>query len=135
MADRYSVQQMLLVVSHALTSVNTTDIGGLQSGWNVAVTSSENSALPFWTGKSPAAETDSLLAAFGWLLPGFMHAAVAVTTICTWASSPSPASLPSTVRVLPLVVAVQAVKCGLPAQLADVTSTSVARIAIRHYRG
>jgi hypothetical protein len=42
---------------------HTTVIGGVQSGWNVAVRSSENSALPFCTGKSPDALNDSLLAA------------------------------------------------------------------------
>jgi hypothetical protein len=39
--------------------VNRTVIGGLHEGWNVAVSVSETSALPFCTGKSPAADTDS----------------------------------------------------------------------------
>lgn len=46
-----------------------------------------------------------------------MHSAVALSTTCTWDSSPSPASLPETVRVLPdreTLVAVL-MKCGLPA--------------------
>ena len=37
----------------------------LHDGENTAVTDSVQSALPFCTGKSPAAETDSLLTAFG----------------------------------------------------------------------
>jgi hypothetical protein len=35
------------VVSVTVTSVKTTVIGGVQSGWNVAVTMSVKSALPF----------------------------------------------------------------------------------------
>jgi hypothetical protein len=35
-----------------------TVIGGVQSGWNVAIRSSENSAFPFCTGKSPSALND-----------------------------------------------------------------------------
>jgi hypothetical protein len=46
-----------LVVSVTVMSVNTTVIGGLQLGWNVAVAESVKSAFPFCTGKSPAAET------------------------------------------------------------------------------
>jgi hypothetical protein len=57
--------ELPLVSSVIVTSLNATVIGGLQSGWKVAVTVRMNSALPFWTGKSPAAETLSLLAAFG----------------------------------------------------------------------
>ena len=53
------------VVSVTVTSVNTTVIGGLHDGWNVAVAVSVKSALPFCTGKSPAAETLVLFAAFG----------------------------------------------------------------------
>ena len=52
-------------MSVTVTFVNLTVIGGLQLGWNVAVTESEKSALPFWTGKSPSAETFVLFAAFG----------------------------------------------------------------------
>ena len=54
-----------LVVSVTVTSVNSTLIGGLQSGWKVAVTESVKSALPFCTGKSPSAETACLFTAFG----------------------------------------------------------------------
>lgn len=64
---------MLFVVSVTVMSVNTTVIGGLQSGWNVAVTSIEKSALPFWTGTSSAPETLTLFAALGCWLPGLMH--------------------------------------------------------------
>src|SRR4030095_11185105 len=94
-----------------------TVIGGEQSGWNVAVRVRLKSALPFCTGKSPSALTLVLLAAWGWLSPGLMHSAVAVTTTCTWASLPRPASLPVTVSVLPEVVGGSTyTKCGLPAQ-------------------
>src|SRR5574341_1885556 len=117
---------MPLVVSVTVTSVNATVIGGLQSGWNTAVRVRLNSALPFCTGKSPSAETDSLLAALGWLLPGLMHSAVALTTMWTWASSPRPASLPETVRLSPVRVAVTVLltKCGLPAN-AGVVMTAI----------
>jgi hypothetical protein len=54
---------MPLVSSVTVTFVNLIVIGGLQLGWNVAVSVSENSALPFCTGKSPSAETDSLFVA------------------------------------------------------------------------
>ena len=53
------------VVSVTVTSVNTTVIGGLHDGWNTAVALSVKSALPFCTGKSPAALTLVLFAAFG----------------------------------------------------------------------
>ena len=75
--------EILLVVSVTVMSVNSTVIGGLHDGENGAVTESSKSALPFWTGKSPTAETDSLFTAFGWLPPPLMQRAVAVTTICT----------------------------------------------------
>lgn len=60
-----SVVLMPLVVSVTTTSVNATVIGGLQGGWNTAVNVRLKLALPFWTGNCPAAETDSLLFAFG----------------------------------------------------------------------
>jgi hypothetical protein len=60
---------MLFVVSVTVMSVNATVIGGLQSGWNVAVNSIEKRALPFWTGTSSAAETLSLFTALGCLPP------------------------------------------------------------------
>lgn len=50
-----SVTEMPLVVSVTVTSPKTTVIGGLHLGWKVAVRVSEKFALPFWTGKSPAA--------------------------------------------------------------------------------
>jgi hypothetical protein len=107
----------LFVVSDSVTSVNWTVIGGLHGGWNTAVSVSEKFALPFCTGKSPAALTDSLLTALGWLPPPLIHSAVALTTTWTCASSPSPASLPDTVRLLSVRYAVieLATKCGLPA--------------------
>jgi hypothetical protein len=114
--DHWSVQQIEFVVSQTEMSVNPTVIGGLQSGWNVAVNSIEKRALPFWTGTFSSAETLSLFTAFGCLSPRLMHSAVALTTTVIWSSSPSPASLPSTVRVLPLVVWLHSTKCGLPAQ-------------------
>lgn len=86
-------------VSETVTSENLTVIGGLQSGWKLAVRVSENSALPFCTGKSPSAETDSLFSALGCLAPGLMHSAVAVTSMWTWVSLPRPASLPETRRM------------------------------------
>jgi len=64
------------VVSVTVTSVKTTVIGGLQSGWKVAVADSVKSAFPFCTGKSPSAETLSLFAALGWWAPGLMQSAV-----------------------------------------------------------
>src|SRR6187549_1245443 len=117
---------MPLVVSVTVTSVNWTVIGGLHDGWNVAVSVRLNSALPFWTGKSPSLETSSLLTAFGWLPPPLMQSAVAVTTMCTCASSPSPASLPDTVRLSPVRVTVTVLetKCGLPAHAAGTASAS-----------
>ncbi|MDF2733483.1 MAG: hypothetical protein K0S97_106 [Chloroflexota bacterium] len=60
-----NVAEMPLVVSVTVTPVKTTVIGGVQSGWNVAVSVSSKVALPFWTGKSPSAETLALLAALG----------------------------------------------------------------------
>src|SRR6266536_17467 len=105
-----------LVVSSSVTLSHWTDIGGVQSGWKVAVTVKLKSAFPFWTGKSPTAEKLALLPAFGWFPPGLMHWASAVTTTCICASSPRPASLPLTVRVSPDSVTVIALrmKCGLP---------------------
>ena len=52
-------------VTVTTTFENWTVIGGVQSGWNVAVSDCEKSALPFWTGMSPAAEKLCLFAAFG----------------------------------------------------------------------
>src|SRR5262245_34303615 len=108
---------MPLVKSVTVTSVNATGIGGLHDGEDTGVSVSEKSALPFCTGNCPSAETDSLLTALGWLPPPLMHSAVAVTWMLTCASSPSPASLPETVRLLSVRVAVieLATKCGLPA--------------------
>src|SRR2546422_10061072 len=57
--------EMPLVVSVAERLLNTTVIGGLHSGWNVAVRVNDQSALPFCTGKSPAAFMLSLFPAFG----------------------------------------------------------------------
>jgi len=68
-------------VSRTTTFENLTVIGGLQSGLNVAVRVSSKIAFPFCTGKSPSAETDSLLTAFGCLPPLLMHSAVAVTSM------------------------------------------------------
>src|SRR5215208_4413671 len=95
---------------------HTTVIGGVQSGWNVAVRSSENSALPFCTGKSPEALNDSLLAACGLWLPGLMHAAspLSVTWICS--TAPSPATFPAAVTVVPEMLIV-----GDPTKCAPVT--------------
>src|SRR6266498_4791865 len=108
---------MPLVVSVTDTFVNSTVIGGLHDGWNTAVTDRVQSALPFWTGKSPAAETDALLTALGWLPPLLMHSAVAFRTTWICASSPSPASLPETVRVSSdrVTVVADLMKWGLPA--------------------
>jgi len=77
---------MLFVVSQTVMLENTTVIGGVQSGWNVAVPSIEMIALPFWTGTSSLPETLVLFAAFGWLLPGWMHDAVADSTTVIWDS-------------------------------------------------
>src|SRR5919204_1332056 len=104
-----------LVSSTRLTSVNWTVIGGLQSGWNVAVSERVPSALPFCTGKSPAELTLSLFTAFGCLPPLLMHSAVALSTTWTCASLPSPASLKLTVRVFPSREASAVTKCGFPA--------------------
>src|SRR6266545_536111 len=108
---------MLFVVSVTVTSVYATVIGGLHGGWKVAVSVRLNSALPFCTGKSPSFDTSSLFTAFGWLPPPLMQSAVAVTTMWICASLPSPASLPDTVRVSSVRVAltVLSTKCGLPA--------------------
>src|SRR5689334_12577534 len=124
---------MLFVVSVTVMLVKATVIGGLQEGWKVAVTDSEKSALPFWTGKSPAALTLSLLTAFGWLPPPLMHRAVALRTTWIWASSPRPASLPVTVSVLPDADAWRLVsmKCGLPAHALGMAMTNAAHMPPR----
>jgi len=132
-----SVTEMSLVVSVTVTFVYSTVIGGLHGGWKVAVSVSEKSALPFCTGKSPAVETSSLFTAFGWLPPRLMHSAVAVTTMWTWSSSPRPASLPETVRVPSVLVAltVLSTKCGLPAHAGTVKiAVAIARTATIHNR-
>ena len=89
------------MVSVTVTSVNWTVIGGAHSGWNVAVTDSVQSALPFCTGKSPADETLALFTALGWLPPPLMHSAVALSSTWICGSSPRPASLPLTVSMSP----------------------------------
>src|SRR5438093_13111796 len=58
--DAYGSVEIPFVVSVTVMSVNATVIGGVQSGWNVAVTDRLKFALPFWTGTSSAAETPSL---------------------------------------------------------------------------
>src|SRR6059058_4500511 len=63
--DAYGSVEIPFVVSVTVMSVKLTVIGGLQSGVNVAVTDRLKFALPFWTGKSSAAETLSLFTAFG----------------------------------------------------------------------
>src|SRR5262245_24081877 len=88
-----------LVSSTSDTSVNCTVIGGLQFGWNVAVTDSVPSALPFCTGKSSADDTLVLFTALGCLPPLLMHSAVALRTTWTCASFPRPASLKVTDKV------------------------------------
>jgi hypothetical protein len=52
---------MPFVVSVTVTLLNATVIGGLHSGWNVAVKSIEKRALPFWTGTFSAVEKLCLL--------------------------------------------------------------------------
>src|SRR6266536_3018817 len=119
---------MSLVVSVTVTFVYSTVIGGLHGGWKVAVSVSE---------KSAAVETSSLFTAFGWLPPRLMHSAVAVTTMWTWSSSPRPASLPETVRVPSVLVAltVLSTKCGLPAHAGTVKiAVAIARTATIHNR-
>ena len=56
---------MPFVVSTTEMFENLTVCGGLQSGLNVAVAVSENSAAPFCTGKLSPAETLVLFTAFG----------------------------------------------------------------------
>jgi hypothetical protein len=53
-----------------------------------------------------------------------MHSAVALSTTWIWASSPRPASLAATVKVLPETDADVAagMKCGLPAQAGGVAT-------------
>jgi hypothetical protein len=55
--------------------------GGLRSGLNVAVAVSVNSACPFCTGKSPAAETLVLCWRARIWPPGLMQSAVALKTM------------------------------------------------------
>src|SRR5437867_2105664 len=117
--------EMPLVVSLRLTFTNLIVIGGEHD--RVDVTLSVPSALPFWTGKSPADATCSLLTAFGWLLPPLMHSAVALSTTWTCGSLPSPASLKVAVRVLPVRDADAVTKCGLPANAPDATTASAAQ--------
>src|SRR5436309_3109462 len=59
-----------------------------------------------------------------------MHSAVADTTMWTWASSPSPASLPDTVSALPLtvLVTVPSTKWALPAHAAVAVSISAVKM-------
>jgi len=130
---------MPLVSSVTVTSVKATVIGGTHSGWKEAVTDRVKSALPFCTGKSPSAETLSLFTAFGWWPPGLMHSAVAVRTTWICSSSPSPASLPDTVRVVPSDEIEKALftKCGLPANAGGAPSAerrSVAKIKAMNLR-
>src|SRR5262249_61414355 len=101
-------------------SVKSTVIGGLHCGLNVAVASIENMALPFWTGTCDSAETLDLFAAPGFFPPLLMHSAVAVTTTVICSSAPSPASLPSADRTLPLSLTLHDTKWGLPAQAVDI---------------
>jgi len=54
-----------MLVESLTMMVKDTVIGGEHEGWNEAVTDSGKSALPFWTGKSPAAMTSVLFTAFG----------------------------------------------------------------------
>jgi hypothetical protein len=122
---------MLFVVSVTVTLTNLTVIGGLQSG--VKLTGSvvtEKIAWPFYTGTSAPPDTSALFTAFGCLPPLLMHCAVAVTTMLTCASSPSPASFPDTVSVpSPLLVAVTPpTKCGLPA---SATGTAIPAATVR----
>jgi hypothetical protein len=72
---------MSWVVSAIVMSENTTVIGGLRSGLNVAVAASVNSACPFCTGKSPAAETLVLCWRARIWPPGLMQSAVALKTM------------------------------------------------------
>ena len=87
-----------LVSSVRTMFVNLMVIGGEHGGWSTATAVKEPSALPFWTGKSPAADTACLLPAWGSLLPGLTHWASAVSTTWTWDSLPRPASLNSAVK-------------------------------------
>ena len=52
-------------VTSTTTLENTTVMGGVQSGWNVAVRLCEKFAFPFCTGMLPCAEKLCLFAAFG----------------------------------------------------------------------
>src|SRR5215207_5022629 len=77
-------------------------IGGLQSGWKVAVRLSVPSAVPFLTVKVPAAEKLCLFPALGLLLPGFTHwasAERATSTVVTF--RPRPEILKSAESVFP----------------------------------
>jgi hypothetical protein len=106
-------------VTVTTTLENSTVIGGVQSGWNVAVRLMEKSAFPFWTGTSSVDEMLCLFAAFGLLLPGFTHCASAETVTVITSTPPRPATFPATVSVLPLRVAV-----GFPTKCAFETASA-----------
>src|SRR6266508_618973 len=117
---------MLFVVSVTVMFVNSTVIGGVQSGWKVAVSTFVNSTLPFCTGSSETDETLVLFTALGCFPPLLIQRASAVMTMWTCASSPSPASLQETVKVLPDSVTVQSpTACGFPASAAGTASAAV----------
>lgn len=83
---------------------HSTVIGGVQSGWKVAVAVTEKFAFPFCTGKSPPPETVCLFAACGFLLPGLMQAASPETVTWICVMLPRPATLPDAERAFPEVV-------------------------------
>src|SRR5919199_2692723 len=119
-----------------------TVMGGSHGGWKVAGASMWNSALPFCTGTSAAAAKSALLTALGWLPPPLMHSAVAVTTTWICSSSPRPASLPSTIRVLPdWLMVTLCTGCGLPAHAVGTASptplsvSTSSRLEFRPYAG
>src|SRR6266536_2473376 len=99
----------LKVASVTERSVQQIVIGGEQGGLKDADAVNEPWAWPLLTLKTPDADTDSLFAAFGCLLPGLMHSAV-----------------PFTVIVLEVTLVTLANrKCGLVAKAAETARTSI----------
>src|SRR6266540_2131085 len=93
------VVESLKVVSVTTRSVQAITIGGEQFGLMLLATIvSDPVAWPLLTLKVPDADSDDLLAAFGWCAPGLMHSAVPETEMFTESRLlPSPASLNETV--------------------------------------
>src|ERR1051326_6842456 len=111
------------------TFVKTTLIGGLQAGLKVAVSVRVPDACPLLTVNGDDVLSDCLFVALGCLPPPLMHSAVALTVMLTVGSSPRPASLKVTKRLLSVRVADTETKCGWPANAGAAAPSVSARTA------